>query len=156
MHLVIPNTNNGTDVPNGNANGLAGNANIVFTRTDAGLLTNITITYAFCSSSNALLAENVANIRIRSFINQVSYLDMSVPVCDNIQGFCNEAIPQAGCLSGALVLNSSWPLLTVAKAPQLWIVGASTVTYGRYKANAEHTFADGPAAPTLAAVLAAL
>ena len=145
IHLVIPNSNTTT---NGNSNGLAGNAIIVFQDNGPGQnITNINITYAFCSSYNPLLSNNVVKFRFRSFINQTEFLDTSVPACDNIQTFCAHNTPQAGCLEGAMLLNSSWPMLSVVAAPQIWIVGQSEVTYGRFKANAIHTFADGPPAP---------
>ena len=150
MKLVIPNTINN---PTGNSNGLAGNAKLIFDTTGA-VLSNIQVSYAFCSSTNPLIASHVTNFRFRSFINQTSYLDRTVPACDGIQGFCVVDTPDVGCLTGLLTLNSTWPMLTAAAAPQIWIIGDSNLAYGRFKTNAEHTYADGPAALTFAAVSA--
>jgi hypothetical protein len=158
LTLVIPNANTnalGTPIPNGNSNGLAGNARIVFQDNGPNQnISHINITYAFCSSTNTVLADHVVRFRFRSFINQTQFLDASVSACDGVQSFCLPRTPQAGCLEGAIFLNSTWPMMSVQAAPQIWIVGQSDVTYGRFKAGAVHSFADGPPAPNATFVLA--
>lgn len=146
LKLVIPNSNTTT---NGNSNGLAGNAILRFDHVPLPLgqnITNINITYAFCSSFNPLIAENIVKLRIRSFINQTSYFDTTFTACDNIQSFC--VVNNTGCVEGALVPQSSWPIMSVVAAPQIWLIGPSNVAYGRFKSNAVHTYANGPSAPS--------
>ena len=137
--MAIPNS---ISKPNGNSNGLYGNARITFNVTGDSI-SNINATYSLCSS-NPLLAPTVVSMRFRSFINQTSYFDSSVPICDNVQGFCEQFTSTTDeCVGGYMLVNTTWPIFTVAAMPQMWITGTNGLTYGRFKAGAETSFREG-------------